>query len=140
MALCRHTICPDPRFIVWKMSPVAVAAVLNNNMRRATSGLIRKPTAAATTALTQSRNLEVMSFYWLASWSMCWQWHFYTFFPVLIMDVVKPSGTVNKMPLFHGFQEKRIEMKLQRALDETVTTWSTDLDNAAIDDAIARTF
>ena len=110
-------------------------------MRRATSAVVaRKAMLPAPVATHQARNLEIMSVYWLASWAMMWQWNFYTFFPLLMMDAVKPSTTVNKTPLIHGFEDKRVEMKLQRALDETVTTWSTELDNAAIDDAIARTF
>merc|ERR1711916_381908 len=105
---------------------------IGGSMRRATSSsLIRKATTNAVVPAMQARNIEVMSVYWLASWSMVWHWHFYTFFP---------STTVNKTVLLHGFEDKRVEMKLQRALDETVTTWSTELDNAAIDDAIARTF
>merc|ERR1711991_259231 len=114
---------------------------IGGSMRRATSSsLIRKATTNAVVPAMQARNIEVMSVYWLASWSMVWHWHFFTFFPLLIMDTVFPSTTVNKTVLLHGFEDKRVEMKLQRALDETVTTWSTELDNAAIDDAIARTF
>ena len=111
-------------------------------MRRATSALVsRKATFAAPVVADQKRTaLEIMGTYWVASWAMMWQWNFYVFCPMLIMDVVKPSTTVNKLPLLHGFEEKRVEMKLQRALDETVTTWESQLDTAAIDEAIARTF
>lgn len=98
------------------------------------------PRASTALVATQKRNLEVMSTFWLASWAMCWHWNWFTFFPLMVMDLFKPSVVVNKMPLLHGFEDKRVEMKLQRALDETVTTWSNELDNAAIDDAIARTF
>ena len=88
----------------------------------------------------QTRNLEIMSTYWLASWAMMWQWNFFTFFPLLIMDLSKPSVVVNKVPLLHYFEEKRQEAKLQRFLDETVTLWSDELDMANIDSAISRTF
>ena len=111
-------------------------------MQRATSAVVarRVTTVTAVAPVKQTRNLEIMSTAWVASWAMLWQWNFYTFFPLLMMDAVMPSHTVNKTPLLHGFEDKRVEMKLQRALDETVTTWSSDLDNASIDDAIARTF
>jgi hypothetical protein len=111
-------------------------------MRRATSALVARKAASNNVALpaVQHRNIEVLSVYWLASWAMMWQWNFYTFFPLLMMDTIKPSTTVSKTPLLHGFEDKRVEMKLQRALDETVTSWSNDIDNSAIDEAIARTF
>lgn len=108
-------------------------------MRRATSAIVARPVTMMP-MVNQKRNLEIMSTFWLASWCMCWQWNFYTFFPLIAMDLMKPSVVVNKMPLLHGFEEKRIEMKLQRALDETVTSWTSELDTASIDEAIARTF
>ena len=95
---------------------------------------------AAPTAVTQHRNLEFMSTYWLASWGMVWQWNFFTSFPLVVMDLFKPSAVVNKAPLLHYFHEKRQEMKLQKALDKTVTEWADELDVASIDDAISRTF
>uniref|UniRef100_A0A7S1LWG4 Uncharacterized protein n=1 Tax=Neobodo designis TaxID=312471 RepID=A0A7S1LWG4_NEODS len=109
-------------------------------MRRATNAVVSRKLTTAVVPVAQARNLEIMSTAWTASWVMLWHWNFFTFFPLLAMDAVMPSTVVNKAPLLHGFEDKRVEMKLQRALDETVTTWTSDLDAASIDDAIARTF
>lgn len=97
-------------------------------------------TTPTTTALTQHRNLEFLATYWAASWAMLWQWNFITMFPLIAMDMLKPSAVVSKTPLLHFFYEKRQEQKLQKALDSTVTEWHEELDTSSIDDAIARTF
>ncbi len=97
-------------------------------------------TVAAPQAVAPQRNLEFLSTYWLASWSMIWQWNFFTCFPLVAMDLFKPSVVVNKAPLLHYFHEKRQEIKLQKALDQTVTEWTDELETANIDDAISRTF
>jgi hypothetical protein len=112
-------------------------------IRRASNAVVRRAApapAALVVASTQQRNLEILSTYWLASWCMCWQWTFFTCFPIVVMDLFKPSAVVNKLPLLHAFHEKRVEMKLRAALDNTVTAWSEELDAASIDDAIARAF
>lgn len=97
-------------------------------------------TALMVPVQNQKRNLEILSTYWLASWSMVYEINILTIWPLMIMDMIRPSGCVNKVPLFHWMHEKRNDAKLQRAMDGAVTTWTEELDVASIDMACSRTF
>ena len=113
-------------------------------MRRVGQQVSRRGTAAAPLMLApaeQNRTvIEVMSTWWLSSWMMCYQWQFFTFFPLLIMDWGKPQTVSTKVPLLHFFEEKKTEARLQQCMGDTVTVWSDEIDNSAIDSAIQRGF
>jgi hypothetical protein len=102
----------------------------------------RAPVAAPNNALVVQRRhgMEPMSAWWLASWCMCWQWNFFTFFPIVVADMFKPALVYNKAPYLHFFHDKRQEAKLRKEMDNTYTQWTDELDRASIDDAISRTF
>lgn len=84
--------------------------------------------------------LEIMSTWSIASWGMMWHWNFLTFFPLVTMDLARPSVVANKLTLTHFFHEKKQDAKLQRVFDKVVTEWTDDLDNGTINAAISRTF
>lgn len=97
--------------------------------------------ASTTTALTTAqRNLEPMSVFYLASWCCMWWYAFYFWFPMLWTDIFAPTYVYNKLPVIHFISEKKAEQKLRRVLDETYTSWTVELDQSAVTDAIARTF
>ena len=112
-------------------------------MRRRFANVVapRAPTQNAIVVHNQRRNaMEAMSAWWLASWCMCWQWNFYTVFPIVAADWLKPAIVYNKIPMLHYFHEKKEENKLAAEMDSTFTMWTEELDRSVIDDAISRTF
>eukprot|EP00760_Papus_ankaliazontas_P032033 PhM_4_TR5589/c0_g1_i1/m.83033 len=88
--------------------------------------------------VSQRRQIECMSAWWLASWAMLWQWNLFTFCPIFIMDMQKPGVVANKVATLHYFQEKRTEMKLMNVMDDICTEWVDSVDAAAFDDVAAR--
>lgn len=119
-------------------------ACLDTMLRRSLgTSLVKSASAAPCTALVavQRRTvMEPMSVWWLASWSMMWHYNFLTMFPLMAAELLKPGLVYNKVAMLHFFHDKKQEAKLRRVLDDTVTTWSDELDTAAIDDAISRGF
>ena len=113
-------------------------------MRRLGAPIARKaisPACQPSNALVLAqRNMEPMSTWYLASWIMVWEYSLFFWFPMIATDYIIPSFFYNKIPMIHFINEKKSEAKLRRVLDETYTEWSTELDNADITDAIARTF
>eukprot|EP00758_Cryptobia_borreli_P006562 Tbor_TRINITY_DN5176_c5_g5::TRINITY_DN5176_c5_g5_i1::g.25893::m.25893 len=92
-----------------------------------------------TNTMTMSRrHMEPMSTWWLASWVMMCEYSIWFWFPLVIMDLIKPGFMYNKFPLLHFFEEKRSEAKLRRVLDSTCTQWEGGLDVAVVEDAISR--
>ncbi|EPY32370.1 hypothetical protein STCU_02845 [Strigomonas culicis] len=110
-------------------------------LRRLTGTLTPKvATAASGTTAVARRHLEPMSVFYLSSWTAVWWYSFFFWMPVLWVDMIVPSFVYNKLPLIHFIQEKRAEQKLRRVLDETYTSWTTEIDPAQITDAVVRTF
>lgn len=114
-------------------------------MRRIGCGLVHRslssrPLLQTKTVVESRRHLEPMSVWYLASWTCVWWYAFFFWMPVLYPDLMAPSFVYNKIPVIHFLHEKRAEQKLRRLLDETSTEWSSELDAAAVTDAIARTF
>jgi len=118
--------------------------VANNSemLRRLGAPVARKMTATSqqNELVVAQRNIEPMSSWYLASWVMIWEYQVFFWFPMIATDFILPSFMYNKLPMIHFIQEKKAELKLRRALDETYTKWSTELDSSAITDAVARTF
>ncbi|CCW60529.1 unnamed protein product [Phytomonas sp. EM1] len=105
------------------------------------NGIEKALTKSKVGAVTEARrHLEPMSVWYLASWTCCWWYCFFFWFPVLWVDMFMPSFVYNKLPLIHFIQEKRSEQKLRRVLDETYTEWTTEIEPSALTEAISRTF
>ena len=85
-------------------------------------------------------DLTFFTYHWWPSWAMRIWYPLATFWPVFIADVLRPSATASKLPILHAFYEKRVDMKLRAAMDNSVTSWTEELETASIDNAIARTF
>eukprot|EP00331_Platyophrya_macrostoma_P008397 CAMPEP_0176432242 /NCGR_PEP_ID=MMETSP0127-20121128/15278_1 /TAXON_ID=938130 /ORGANISM="Platyophrya macrostoma, Strain WH" /LENGTH=84 /DNA_ID=CAMNT_0017814377 /DNA_START=105 /DNA_END=359 /DNA_ORIENTATION=- len=84
--------------------------------------------------------MEPMSTWYLASWVMVWEYSLFFWFPMIATDFIIPAFMYNKIPMIHFINEKKAEAKLRRVLDETYTEWTTEIDDASVTDAIARTF
>ena len=110
-------------------------------LRRMNGNVASRLQATNATALVNQgskRFMEPMSTWWLASWVMMCEYSIWFWFPLVIMDLIKPGFMYNKFPLLHFFEEKRSEAKLRRVLDETHTIWENKVDPSTIEDAIAR--
>ena len=107
-----------------------------------------KKTAGSTASLnmtpvmTNNRrtDLTFFTYYWWPSWAMGIWYPLATVWPVVIADIFRPSATASKLPILHAFYEKRVDMRLRAAMDNTVTQWTDELDNSALTNAISRTF
>ena len=103
-------------------------------------GLRRTPLHSKSLNLYQTphRHMDAISTWLLPSQMMHWYWQYYTFFPLLVMDWMRPSNTMSKVPFLHYMQEKRAEMKLQECLDSIATEWNDEVDDSLYDVAISR--
>ncbi len=108
--------------------------------RRAAAAASPACNSTALMVQAQRTDLTFFAYYWWPSWAMGIWYPLATLWPVVISDIMRPSATASKLPILHAFHEKRIDMKLRACMDGAVTQWGDELDAAAIDGAIARTF